>query len=106
MTYAYGNLVSDSNPASSKKAVPGVQAYRDGNVEPLLKTLARLGLCDSRYIEPLTAIAAAGQSMKDSFQINVWDLDAKLKDAHCTFEQRIGFKRSLERAGLLADMPK
>jgi hypothetical protein len=89
--------------AKPKRAVMGVGA--NYNVSALIGTLQRLELCPSGLAEPLKQLAAAGQPLAQYYQVSVWDLDRALSDVDCSVSQRLQFKSSLDRAGLLT-VPK
>jgi hypothetical protein len=101
MSYAYGNLASDSNPASNKKAVHGIGA--SGDVGRLLSTLARLGLCPTELTEPLTKLAASGGRVGDLFEVSVYDLGHAMKNVDVDLSRRMlrwtrrDFYRSLSK---------
>jgi hypothetical protein len=78
-------------------------AHRNGPFEPY--TLVRLGLCSSELASPLKSITAAGAPIKELFQVNVWELDRALAGVECSIEQRINFKSSRDRLGIL-NVPK
>jgi hypothetical protein len=89
--------------AKPKRAVMGVGA--NYNVSALIGTLQRLELCPSGLAEPLKQLAAAGQPLAQYYQVSVYDLDRALSDVDCSVSQRLQFKSSLDRAGLLT-VPK
>jgi hypothetical protein len=83
----------------SKRFVSGIMGI--DNPVALVKTLNRLGLCPNAMAEPLQALAAAKRSLAEFFTVSVYEVDLALKDVECSPQDRIGFKNSLLRAGLM-----
>jgi hypothetical protein len=54
---------------------------------------------------PLKQLAAAGKPLKEFFTVSVWDLDRAPQNVDCSIQNRMQFKASLDRAGLLS-VPK
>ena len=91
-----------TTPKAAKVHIPGIGV---GSPARLIEVLNRLGLCTSEMAEPLQQLAAAGKPLKQYFQVSVHDLDRKLENVNCSTTQRLQFKASLDRAGLLT-VPK
>jgi hypothetical protein len=89
------------NPtASTKRYVAGIGA--NDNAQALVGALHRLGLMSHDMETPLKTLAAKGQPLSPYFQVSVYEVDRALKDvANVSTQDRIGFKSSLHRAGLL-----
>ena len=66
-----------------------------------VKTLNRLGLCSNEMADPLKKLAAQKRPLSEFFQVSVYDVDRALKGVEASPEDRIGFKSSLARAGLM-----
>jgi hypothetical protein len=94
----YGN--PELNPTiAPKRFVVGVIA--NDNPVALVKTLNRLGLCSNEMADPLKKLAAQKRPLSEFFQVSVYDVDMALKGVEASPEDRIGFKSSLKRAGLM-----
>jgi hypothetical protein len=81
-----------------KRHVSGIGA---GSPARLVDTLARLGLCPSNLIDPLTTLAAHGKPLDAYFTVSIESLDMALNGVECSTENRIRFKQSLAACGLL-----
>jgi hypothetical protein len=89
--------------SSSKKSALGISAA--GRPQDLIKTLGRLGLVPGDLGESLQKLAAAGGKPGEFYQVSVYDLDQALAQTEASLEQRMAFKASLHRNGLLV-VPK
>jgi hypothetical protein len=93
-----------TSPPAPKRTVAGI--HGSDSTERLIQTLANLGLCSSDLATPLKKLAAAGGKVSDHLKISVHDLDQALAGvAFCPISNRIAFKTSLARAGMLT-VPK
>jgi len=95
----FGNPNYVTGPAAPKRFVSGIIA--NDNPVALVKTLNRLGLCSNQMADPLQKLAAAGRPLKEFFTVSVYEVDRALKDVECSPQDRIGWKNSLLRAGLM-----
>jgi hypothetical protein len=95
--------VSASSKPATKQAVPGIGP--SGDPARLIGVLQNLGLCPHELATPLKQLAAAGKPLKEFFTVSVWDLDRALQNVDCSIQNRMQFKASLDRAGLLS-VPK
>jgi hypothetical protein len=95
--------VSASSKPATKHAVSGIGP--SGDPARLIGVLANLGLCPHELATPLKQLAAAGKPLKEFYQVSVWDLDRALQNVDCSIQNRMQFKASLDRAGLLS-VPK
>jgi hypothetical protein len=86
-------------PKVSKRPMPGIGASNDP--ARLVNVLETLGLCSSVMAEPLRELAAHGKPLRPHFTVSVYKLDEALENIECTVSQRMQFKASLDRAGLL-----
>jgi hypothetical protein len=77
--------------------VPGIHASADRG--RLVRTLSSLGLIPFAEVGKLEALAA--HNMELGVTVSVYELDRKLRTTDAKLEDRIGFKRSLERANIL-----
>jgi hypothetical protein len=93
--------VTASKP--TKHAVSGIGP--SGDTARLIGVLQNLGLCPHDLATPLKQLAAAGRPVKEFYQVSVWDLDRALQNVDCSIQNRMQFKASLDRAGLLS-VPK
>jgi hypothetical protein len=73
------------------------------NPVALVKALHRLGLCSHEMSDPLQKLAAQKRPLNEFFQVSVYDVDMALKDVEASPQDRIGFKSSLKRAGLMTN---
>jgi hypothetical protein len=79
--------------------VPRINASNDP--VRLIQILERLDLVSPEMAKPLKTIAAHGGSVKEVYQVSVDKLDQALRKTEATVEQRLAFKASLDRLGLL-----
>jgi hypothetical protein len=95
------NYLTDDDviKASKKRYVSGVGA--NDNPIALVGALHRLGLCSSEMAEPLKKLAAQKRPLNEFLQVSLHDVDRALAGVECTPLERMGFKNSLNRAGLL-----
>lgn len=88
---------------AQKKSVGGIHAHSDA--KRMLSVLTSLGLCTPELSASLEKLAAAGGDVSALYKVSVWDLDRALNEVWCSVSDRIAFKASLSRAGLLS-VPK
>ena len=79
--------------------VPRINASNDP--VRLIQILERLDLVSPEMAKPLNTIAAHGGSVKEVYQVSVYKLDQALRKTEASVEQRLAFKASLDRFGLL-----
>ena len=79
--------------------IPGINASDDP--KRLIDVLLRLDLISDGMAESIKTIAAHGGDVKPHYQVSVYKLDAALKSTGASLENRMGFKASLHRHGLL-----
>jgi hypothetical protein len=79
--------------------VAGINASNDA--VRLIQILERLDLVSPEMAKPLKTIAAPGGSVKEVYQVSVYKLDQALRKTEASVEQRLAFKASLDRFGLL-----
>jgi hypothetical protein len=90
----------DGNHSKVEKTpINGINASNDP--VRLIEILERLDLVSPEMAKPLKTIAAHGGSVKEVFQVSVYKLDQKLRTTEASVEQRLAFKASLDRFGLL-----
>jgi hypothetical protein len=90
----------DGNHSKVEKTpINGINASNDP--VRLIEILERLDLVSPEMAKPLKTIAAHGGSVKEVFQVSVYKLDQKLRATEASVEQRLAFKASLDRFGLL-----
>jgi hypothetical protein len=99
----YDERLAAASKGETKTHVNGICASNDP--ARLVEVLERLDLCSPELGVPLKTIAAAGGELKEFLQVNVYKLDQALKRTEATIEQRLAFKASLSRFGLLV-VPK
>jgi hypothetical protein len=103
-TMSYSNYTGvtglDGPAAKTKRYVQGIGPM--DHPEALVGALHRLGLLPNDLTAPLKTLAAAGRPLSPYFQVSMTDLDIALNSvANVDAAARIGFKSSLNRAGLL-----
>jgi hypothetical protein len=80
--------------------ITGVSATTD--IGRMIETLAKIGLVEDRYIAPCRQLAASGKDISEYVSVSVVDLDRALRNFETGGpENRMAFKASLHRAGLL-----
>ncbi len=84
-----------------KNHISGINASNDPG--RLVEVLERLEVISPEFAKPLKTICAHsdGKQLRDVLQINVYQLDKALKATDATIDQRLAFKASLDRFGLL-----
>jgi hypothetical protein len=80
--------------------VPGINA--SDNPQRLIDVLSRLDLISDGMAEPLKILASHGKPLAEHYQVSVYKLDIALAKTGASLENRIGFKASLNRHGLLS----
>ena len=95
----YDERLAATSKGVTKHHVNGITA--SDNPARLIDVLETLELITPELAVPLKTIAAHGGDVKDFATINVYKLDAKLRETDATLEQRLAFKASLARHGLL-----
>lgn len=95
----FGNPNYVTGPAAPKRFVSGIIA--NDNPVALVKALNRLGLCSNEMADPLQKLAAAGRPLGEFFKVAMHDVDRALFGVEGDPRDRIGFKNSLLRAGLI-----
>jgi hypothetical protein len=97
----YTGVTGLDGPAfpSAKRFVTGVSA--NDNAQAIVKTMHRLGLVSAELETPLVQLAAHGKPLGQYFQVSLYDLDQALKNVEASPQDKIGFKSSANRAGLL-----
>ena len=83
----------------TKQHINGINASNDPS--RLIDVLETLELITPELAKPLKTIAAHGGPLKDVITLSVYALDAKLRNTDATLEQRLAFKASLARHGML-----
>jgi hypothetical protein len=84
-----------------KNHINGINASNDPG--RLVEVLERLEVISPEFAKPLKTICAHsdGKQLHEVLQINVYQLDKALKATDATVDQRLAFKASLARFGLL-----
>jgi hypothetical protein len=102
-TDALRSSVQSCSAIRNRHAVSGIGP--SGDPARLIGVLQNLGLCPPDLAAPLKKLAAVGRPVNEFYQVSVWDLDRALQDVDCSIQNRLQFKASLDRAGLLS-VPK
>jgi hypothetical protein len=95
----YDERVAAAANGVTKQHINGINASNDPS--RLVDVLETLELITPELAVPLRTIAAHGGEVKDFATVSVYALDAKLRTTDATLEQRLAFKASLARHGLL-----
>jgi hypothetical protein len=95
----YDERVAAASKGVTKQHINGIGAANDPS--RLIDVLETLELITPELAVPLRTIAAHGGAVKDFTTVSVYALDAKLRTTDATLEQRLSFKASLARHGLL-----
>jgi hypothetical protein len=90
--------ITEARP--ERTSIPGIAA--SNSQERLISVLDRMGLVPRDLGEALKRLAAAGGKPGDHFKVSVWKLDQVLGNTDASIANRIAFKSSLDRAGLLS----
>jgi hypothetical protein len=70
--------------------------------QALIGTLHRLGLCPHEMVVPLKTLSAAGKPLSPYLQVSLYEVDKAISNVeNASPLDRMGFKRSLQRAGLM-----
>jgi hypothetical protein len=95
----YDENLAAASKGVTKNHINGIGA--SDNPGRLVDVLETLELITPELAVPLKTIAAHGGAVKDFTTVSVYALDAKLRGTDATLEQRLAFKASLARHGLL-----
>jgi hypothetical protein len=98
----YDERIAASSKGVTRDHVNGIGG--SNNPSKLIDVLETLELITPELAVPLRTIAAANSpdcKVKDFATISVYALDAALRKTDATLEQRLAFKSSLHRHGLL-----
>jgi len=94
------SYVAITEPRPERTSIPGIAA--SSSPARLIDVLSRMGLMPRDLGEPLKQLAAAGGKPGDHWKVSVWKLDQVLGNTDASIGNRIAFKSSLDRAGLLS----
>jgi hypothetical protein len=95
----FDERIAAASKGVTQQHVNGIGASNDPG--RLIDVLETLELITPELAVPLKTIAAHGGAVKDFTTVSVYALDAKLRSTDATVEQRMAFKASLARHGLL-----
>jgi hypothetical protein len=79
--------------------IPGINASNDP--QRLIDVLSRMDLISDGMAEPLKILASHGKPLGEHYRVSVYKLDAALNKTGASTENRMAFKASLDRWGLL-----